>query len=136
MKQLIVLIASIPIMVLFIMQIVLTSANFSKAQAVRRYVEEAEAIAKQVGYFSAENKADLKRKIATKLDVDESEITISATSQSNMKYRTNTYDKSDLMHIKVVVVLPKTVVGGSFFGVGKDSGKIQVEDWVASEKLP
>ncbi len=136
MKQFIVLIATIPIMIIFIMQIALTNANYSKAQAVRRYVEDSKAVAKQVGYFSDDNITQLKNKIATKLDIDAGQIIVRATGKYDIKYRTNTFSESDLMYIYVEVPIEHTMAGSGYFGNKDQAGKIVVEDKVASEKLP
>lgn len=137
MKQLMVLLASLPIMLILIMQISQTQINLSNANAVKDYAHASEYQAEKEGYFSASNIENLKTKIASKMKIDPDDIEISATDSEHKKYRSNTYSQSNLIYYKITVPVKKIMVGNNFFGIKDEDNKgtIVIEKYMQSELL-
>ena len=135
MKQLIVLIAVLPIMLIFIMQFALEQQNSSRILRFENYVYTSKEIAKQEGYFSDVNISSLKEKIGRDFNVEKERVTFEGTRTP--KYRVNQFDERELIYYKVSVPIEKIMSGGSMFGISEEynKGSYTIESATASECL-
>ena len=135
MKQIIVLTACLPILLILLLQIAQITENYSYDRTVHRFTYQAAEAARIEGCFTDANISDLKHKISQKTGVAEDMITITATQ--NIKYRRNAYDPNALLEYKVEVPVEKIMAGAGFFGISKEqnTGCIIIEGVVSSERL-
>ncbi len=136
MKQFIVLMAVLPIMLVFFAQFTLDQINSSRIGILTDCVYLSKEEARQDGCFTEANLARLKERISSSLGVEPSQIEIEATDR--VRYRTGTASDPErgLVHIRVRVPIGRVMAGKSLFGVrADDSYSYTVESWGASEKL-
>ncbi|MBE6020885.1 MAG: hypothetical protein E7228_03955 [Clostridiales bacterium] len=135
MKQLIVLLAVLPFMMIFLMQYTVEQENHYNISLLQQMVYESKEQAKQDGYFTAENISDLKMKISDTFDVGQDEINI--ITDSIPKYRVNQFDERELIYYKVQVPINRIVAGAGFFGIDEEENKglYTIESYTASELL-
>lgn len=139
MKQLIVLTAILPLMLLFVAQFTLEQKNNYIINDFQQQVYTAKERAKQEGCFTQEIIEELKENISNNLGISESDIAITATETP--KYRINYYDPSKergLIHYSVSIPIDKIMAGGRLLGVPPEENKAiyVVEGTTVSEKLP
>ena len=98
-------------------------------------VYESKEQAKQDGYFTAENIANLKEGISETFDVAQDEITV--ITDNIPKYRVNQFDERELIYYKIQVPLKQIVAGAGFFGIDEEDNKgmYTIESYTASELL-
>jgi len=134
-KQLIVLLAVLPFMMIFLMQYTVEQENHYNISLLQQMVYESKEQAKQDGYFTAENISDLKMKISDTFDVGQDEINI--ITDSIPKYRVNQFDERELIYYKVQVPINRIVAGAGFFGIDEEENKglYTIESYTASELL-
>ncbi len=132
MKQLIVLAAVLPIMIIFIMQIGLDQRNSQILTVVQSCTYAAKEQAKQAGCFTDEICDDLKNNISKLTNIKEKNIKIVADKK--MKYR---YSDDRLIHYKVSVWIEDVMAANRMLGIGdKENGyEFVVESYTASEKV-
>lgn len=139
MKQLIVLAAILPLMLIFMAQYTLDQRNSTTANILQEQVYTAKELAKQEGCFTEAIKNELKQNISLTLDIDEEDILIVATE--TRQYRINYFDpmhERGLIHYSVSVPIGKIMVGGSILGIGDEDNSViyTVTGSTASERLP
>ncbi len=139
MKQLIVLAAVLPLMLVFMAQFTLDQKNSAVIGMLQQQVYTAKEQAKQEGCFTPKIKEDLKKGISTKLGIPEQDILIVATESPI--YRINYFDQEGergIIHYSISVPLDKIVAGGGLMGISpeENKGMYTVEGTAASEKLP
>ncbi len=139
MKQLIVLAAVLPLMLIFIAQFGLEQKNSTAINTLQQQVYTAKEQAKQEGCFTLAIIEQLKRDISTKLKIPEQEIIIVATETP--QYRINYFDpdrQRGMIHYSVSVPIGKIMAGGGLIGVPPEQNKgvYTVEGTTASERLP
>ena len=139
MKQLIVLTAILPLMLIFIAQITLEQKNNAAISMLQQQVYTAKEQAKQEGCFTEDIINRLKTDISTNFGISKSEILITATEVP--QYRINYFDSSSergLIHYSVSVPIEKIMAGGSLIGISAadNKGVYTVEGTAASEKVP
>ncbi|NLP29846.1 MAG: hypothetical protein GX363_01805 [Clostridiales bacterium] len=139
MKQLIVLAAILPLMLIFMAQYTLDQKNSATISILQEQVYTAKEKAKQEGCFTEEIKNELKENISRLLDIDKEEINIDATE--SRQYRINYFDpsrKRGIIHYSVSVPIKKIMAGGNIMGIGKDKNTAvyTVSGSTASEYLP
>ena len=138
MKQLIVLAAVLPILLLFMAQYCLDQKNSRIMNEFQQQVYTAKERAKQEGCFSEEIVEDLRRDLAETLAIEESDIAIEATAVK--QYRLNYFDGGErgMIRYKVSVPVDKVMVGGNLLGIGEEENRAlyTVEGTTASECLP
>ena len=136
MKQLIVACAIMPLLVVLIMQTSHSQVNLIKYSRVERTVENAEAAAKQEGYFSESIKDDLIKSLSKIMNIPQSSITVEATDVNEIKYRSTKYDES-LMHLIVQFNHEGVMAGNKYFGISddKNTNQIVIDRYISSEKL-
>jgi len=135
MKQLIVLMAVLPFMMLFLLQYEVEQENHYKVSLLQGMVNESKEQAKQDGYFSPSNIAALKAEIADTFGISEDEIIIQ--TDSVRKYRVNEFDERELIHYRIQVPVGKIVAGSGFFGIDEEEnrGVYVIDSYTASELL-
>ena len=132
MKQLIVLMATLPIMIIFIMQMGLDQKNAQTLTAIQSCTYAAKEQAKQAGCFTQEISEDLRHNISKLTDIKEDNIKIEA--DRDVKYR---YSDDKLIHYKVKVKIDNVMAANNFFGIGdkENSYEFKIESYTASEKV-
>lgn len=136
MKQLIVLMAVLPIMALFLMQYSLEQRNSDQIERFCNYVYAAKEQAKQAGCFTNEIKSQLTEQLHKNLGIPKNEIKMDVTEIP--KYRTATFDDRELIYYKISVPVNKLMVGNKLLGISdvENKGWYTVESNTASERLP
>ena len=132
MKQLIVLMAVLPIMIIFIMQMGLDQKNAQTLTAIQSCTYAAKEQAKQEGCFTEAICSDLRRNISKLTNIKEENIEIEADRNLKFSY---SYDK--LIHYKVSVKVGNIMAANSVFGLSdkENSYKFSVESYTASERV-
>lgn len=132
MKQLIVLMAVLPIMIIFIMQMGLDQKNAQTLAAIQSCTYAAKEQAKQEGCFTEAICSDLRRNISKLTNIKEENIEIEA--DRNLKYR---YSDDKLIHYKVSVKVGNIMAANRVFGLSdkENSYKFSVESYTASERV-
>lgn len=139
MKQLIVLTAVLPLMLVFMMQFTLDQKNNSAMNILQEQVYTAKEKAKQEGCFTQDIIDDLKSGLSERLNIEKNDVSINATTSP--KYRINYFDPSrerGVIHYSVSVPVEKIMAGGKLFRISPEQnrGVYTVEGTTASEKLP
>ncbi|GAB1475690.1 hypothetical protein MASR2M70_05220 [Bacillota bacterium] len=139
MKQLIVLTAILPLMLIFMAQFTLEQRNNYAINMLQQQVYTAKEEAKARGCFSPDIVDRLKSGISAGLGIPEMEIVVEATE--TVQYRINYYDpwgERGLIHYKVSVPLEKVMAGGGLLGIPQERNRAvyTVEGTTASERLP
>lgn len=139
MKQLIVLTAILPMLLVFMAQYALDQKNNLLYNVVQEQVYTAKEQAKQEGCFSLSLQEQLKDNISQILGIPKEEIQIEATE--TREYRINYYDEQrerGVLHYRVTVPVAKIMAGGKLFGIDEEDNKATytIEGSTASERLP
>lgn len=138
MKQLIVLTAVLPILLLFMAQYCLDQKNNRIINEFQQQVYTAKERAKQEGCFSGEIVEDLRRDLASTFAIEESDIAIEATTVK--QYRLNYFGGGErgMIRYRVSVPVDKVMVGGSLLGIKEEENQVLyiLEGTTASECLP
>lgn len=143
MKQLIVLSAVLPLMLVFLLQFTLDQKNAYNISQFQEMVYTAREEARQEGCFTSEIEGKLKKEAAKSFGLSEEEIEVEATRK--VQYRVQSGEGFDakgrqrgMIHYKVTVPIHRLMAGPRLFGI-KDSenkGRYTVEGYAASERLP
>lgn len=135
MKQVIVLAAILPLLLIFIVQFTLQEKNAQVRMGIANDVYAAAEQARQDGCFTAANIDRLRQQLASRSGMEESEILIAADEVP--KYRVNSYNENERIHYKVEVPIKKAMAGNRYFGISDEEnrGAFVVENEVASERL-
>lgn len=141
MKQLIVLAAVLPLLLLFMVQVTVEQRNSSIAGQFQDCVYTAKEQAKQEGCFTREIQANLRKSISLRTGTPESQVQIHADSVP--KYRVNRFEpppmgSRELIHYKVSIPIPQLMAGNKLFGISKEENQAvyTIESDTASERLP
>ncbi len=143
MKNLIVLAAVLPFLLLFMMQFTLDQKNSENIGRLQNYVYAAKEEAKQEGCFSDKIEEKMKNQIAEDFEISSEEIQVEATK--NIQYRMNHIEEGGgdsplrgMIHYRVSVPIEKVIAGNHFFGIEdkENRGMYVIESYTASEKLP
>ena len=135
MKQFIVMLAVLPLMLVFLLQFSLEQQNSVKIAAVSDIVYAAKEEAKQAGAFTAEIQAGMKRRISERLGIPESEIIIE--SEVSEVYRVDSERGRGIISYRVSVPIGSIVAGRSLFGIREEDNRYvyTIRSITASEKL-
>ena len=145
MKQFLVLLAVLPLMLIFFVQFTIDQTNSSRIGRLNDLVYTAREEARQEGCFTREIKARLTAEISEAFDIDPSEIIIEATGENDIKYRIETGSglsdaqwKRGLIHYKVTVPVGEVMAGRRLFGIKEEDNTYNyvIESYAASERLP
>ncbi len=134
MKQFIVLMAVLPIMLIFLLQFTADQVNGEKAAFIQSVVYAAKEDAKQEGYFTEEIKSRIVKEISEGISVPAEYIEVATGDE--IKYR---YAKGDgrLIHYRVSVKLDGVMAGGRFLGISDNENTVTyvIDSYTASEKI-
>jgi len=135
MKQLIVMAAILPFLLIFLLQYSLDQKNNDNISRLQDYVYTAKEQAKQEGCFTASIKRELREKIIIAFNLNEEDIEILA--DETPKYRTSDFDDRELIYYKVSVPIEKIMAGNNLFGISDQDNRSMytIESWTASELL-
>lgn len=143
MKNLIVLAAVLPFLLLFMMQFTLDQKNSANIGRFQSYVYTAKEEAKQKGCFTDEIENRMREKIARDFEIDQNEIQVEATKE--VQYRINQFENEGekiptrgMIYYRVAVPIEKVIAGNRFFGIKdkENKGEYIIESYTASERLP
>lgn len=143
MKQFIVLVAILPLMLVFFVQFSMDQVNSSRTGLLTDMVYAAKEKAKQEGCFTEEITDELRENICSAFGVDPAEVLIEATN--TVKYRimdAGTYTQADwergLIYYKVSVPVGEIMAGRRLFGIKESDNTYMytIESYTASERLP
>lgn len=134
MKQFIVLIAVLPIMMVFLLQFSVDQVNSEKIAYIQSVVYSAKEDAKQEGCFTEEITERIKSEISQGLDIPEEYVEVIADDE--VKYR---YSKGEgrLINYKVSVRLDGIMAGGALLGISEDENSTvyTIKSYTASERI-
>lgn len=135
MKQFIVLLGVLPIMLVFLFQFTLDQNNSHNIGRFQDLVYASKEEAKQQGCFTNEIRTDLVQKISSEFGIAEQDVEL--TADAIPKYRTNSFDKRELIYYKVSVPIKQLMAGNKFYGISDEENqtKYTIESWTASELL-
>jgi hypothetical protein len=134
-KQLIVLLAVLPVLLLFLIQFALDQRNNDNISRFQECVYQAKEQAKQQGCFTSEIKEEMIRKIRNDFHVEKEDLVIDV--EEVPRYRTSVFDERELIHYKVSVPIEKIMAGNRLMGIPdhENRGMYTIESWTASELL-
>ena len=135
MKQFLVMLAVLPLMLVFLAQFSLEQQNSAKISAVSDIVYAAKEEAKQEGDFSPQLQARMKRQIAEAVGVPEFAIVIEA--ETSGVYRVDAERTRGLISYRVSVPIGSIMAGNSLFGISDSDNRYiyTIKSVAASEKL-
>lgn len=134
MKQFIVLIAVLPIMLLFLLQFTLEQKNSLAIGRIQDITYAAKEEAKQEGYFSTEIKDRLKNKISQATGISSERIIVE--SEDSIKFRYSIGNER-LIYYRVEVPIEEVMAGSRLLGISKDENSTiyVIDSYTASEKI-
>lgn len=134
MKQFIVLMAVLPILMVFMMQMGLDQKNSQITSIIQASVYAAKEEAKQAGCFTDEIEKKMKEDIKRLTGIEENMIKVEADRKT--KYR---YSKGEerLIHYKVCVRINNLMAANKIYGITDEDNSYQyiVESYTASEYI-
>ncbi len=132
MKDFLVLLAILPILLVFVIQFTCDYRGFEEVQAVENIVYEGREKARQEGGFSSRTIEDIRKEIAGHLGIPEEDIEIKASAGANQVGR---YDKNRLIYYTVKVKLSDVMAGGKLMGIdaGENKRTLVIDSYIASE---
>ncbi|HHX14373.1 MAG TPA: hypothetical protein GX726_05410 [Clostridiales bacterium] len=139
MKQLIVLVAVLPLLLVFMMQATLDQKNSAQIGLFQQEVAVAREQARQAGCFSAAIQRNLKTRLGERLGILPEEIVITATEE--VQYRLNYFtagQQRGLIHYRISIPIKRLMAGTRLLGIPADAnqGVYTIEGCTASERLP
>jgi len=134
MKQFIVLMAVLPVMLLFLLQFTLEQKNSLVIARVQDFTNAAKEEAKQEGYFSTEIKERLKNKISRATGISAERIIIE--SEDSVKFRYSIGNER-LIYYRVEVPIEEVMAGSRLLGISKEENSYVyvIDSYTASEKI-
>ncbi len=131
----IVLMAVLPLMLMFVMQFTYEQQRSASIGKLQELVYASKEMAKQDGCFTVENIQQLKRKISLTFGVDETEVLFEGTTVP--KFRVNRFDERELIYYKVGVPVENLMAGASLLGISDDENRMvyMIESCTASEHI-
>ena len=134
MKQFIVLTAVLPILLIFMTQLVYDQKNNDTVNQIQALVYAAKENAKQEGCFTKDIKAKLRQDLSAAVGVPGEEIVI--LSDEVVKYR---YSKGEdrLIRYRVEVPVKNVMAGAVFFQISEEENTYRyvIDSYTASEKI-
>ena len=132
-KQFIVLLAVFPIMTAFMLQFAVQQNNNYAIDVINQAVCNAKEQAKTEGMFSADNINGMKMKIAKAVGCSAEQITVETSS--GIKYRTDEYDRREMIHYRIAFPFAGLSAVPGLFGLGSGASAIYViENEIPSER--
>ena len=142
MKQVIVLAAVLPLLLVFFLQFACEQQSSTNIDMLTDIVYAAKEEARQQGCFTEKIKSKMTASICEKLGVSEADVTVEATE--SVKYRINSTDgmsedeiERGMIYYRVTAPVGKLTAGRSLFGLKEDGNTYYytVEGRAASERL-
>lgn len=122
MKEFIVILATITLLIVFVMQYSVQQVNDYKINQFQLHVNVAKEKAKIAGRFTPEIKMELRNNILnTYKDITSEEIIMDV--EETPKYRTTEFDDRELIHFRIGVPIKKIIAGASLFGITNEQNK-------------
>ena len=112
-------------------------AHFKRSTVINVTAQHAQQ-ARQEGYFTPEIIESMKKEIAEKLKVDESDvIVVESDTTTTPKFRTETFNEYEQIHYKVQIPIKNVVAMAGLFGINEADNQYMftVSGQVSSEKL-
>ena len=143
MKQFIVLLAVLPLLLVFFVQFSMDQMNHARVGLLLDYVYTAKEEAKQEGGFTTEITEKLRQNISMAFDILPSSVSIETTE--SVRYRMMQGDgmavedfERGLIYYKVSVPIAEMMAGRKLFGIKKEDNtcRYTIESYTASELLP
>ena len=138
MQDIIVFCGLIFLLLIFPLQDIRDTAIASKLEAFDAAVHTSVNIARLDGYFTGDNKSDLRDAIEAAFpEVDASSIVINVTDD-RPRYRTNVYETRELIYYEISVPVEDVIFMGRFLGIPDNLNSFTYEkkSFVTSERLP
>ena len=135
MKQFLVMLAVLPLMMVFLLQFSLEQQKSVRLAAASDIVYAAREEAKQEGGFSPQLQRKLKSQLAERLGVSEDEVIIEASELE--VYRVGEDLSRGIISYSVTVPAGRVMAAGSMFGINdeENSYNFTIRSITASEKL-
>jgi len=142
MKQFLVLIAVLPLLLIFLLQFSLDQQNHTKMGLLSDAVYVAKEKSRQSGCFTNDIQDELRSRIARILGTDASEISIVATEAP--VYRISAASEEDannplrgLIYYRVTVPIGPVMAGSKLFGVKESNNMLifDIESYTTSELI-
>lgn len=134
MKQFIVLMAVLPIMLIFLLQFALEQKNNLLIARIQDLTYAAKEEAKQEGYFSADIIERLKTNISKATGILPEEIVVESEDAIKLRYNTG---EERLIYYRVEVPIEGVMAGSKFLGISEEENKYRyvIDSYTASEKI-
>lgn len=134
MKQFIVLMAILPILLIFMLQFILDNKNSHVIGRVQDIIFAAKEEAKQEGFFTAEIKEGMKRSIGEAVGIEPEEVVIESDDEMKFRYETG---EGRLIRYRVEVPMKEVMAGGRLFGIPDEENRYVyiIDSYTASEKI-
>ena len=135
MKQFIVLMAVLPILLIFMVQIGYDQRTGTAVDQIQAIVYGAKEQAKQDGCFTEENIKKVKADIARAAGVDSSEVEF--VTENEIKYRYADTEEGRLIYYRVAVPMKNVMAGAGIFGISdrENSYTYVIDSYTASERI-
>ncbi len=138
MKQFIVLIAILPVMLVFLLQFTADQQTEMKITAINSMIYTEKERAKQTGCFTEEQCGRIKNSIAEICGVDAENVFFDGTREKITRLSITDAENPDKMiHYELRVTLPGIMAGGSFMGIKKEDNNYcyRIDAYTASEYI-
>ncbi len=134
MKQFIVLMAVLPVMLLFFLQFSADQRHGKIVGDIQEIVYSAKEVAKQEGYFSQENRKRLVRDLSRAAGVPPEEIFIEAEERIKTRYGNG---EERLIPFRVSVPVYGIMAGGGWLGIPREWNvyRFVIDSYTASERI-
>ncbi|MCR5481457.1 MAG: hypothetical protein K6F52_01490 [Clostridia bacterium] len=133
MKQFMVLMAVLPLLMVFILQMTYDQRVTAQISAVQEIVYSAKEDARLAGAFTPDIQARMRSEIAKALAIEESEVILEC--DSDIKKRDG-FSENRMIRYKVKVPLHDVMAGGALLGVEEENeAGFVIDSFTASEKL-
>lgn len=143
MKQFLVLMAVLPLLLIFLLQFSLDQVNHSRIGLLSDCIYVAREQARQKGCFTQDIRDDLRERISQILDTDPESIQIDATEDPQYRLSGGSLLEEGglergLIYYKISVPMGQIMAGPRLFGIREEDNQLifAIESWTASELLP
>lgn len=134
MKQLLVIMAVLPLLLIFLLQAVYDQKTAGDISTIQALVYATKEEARQEGIFSQALQERLKNDLSESLNIDEDEIIIECDDV--IKYRYSPGAGRNIYY-KISVPVKDVMAGGGMLGIGDEENSFvyTIDSYTASEKL-
>ena len=143
MKQFLVLLAVLPLMLIFLLQFSIDRMNHARTGLLSDCVYIAKEQARAKGCFTREISEELKGRISEVLEIDSDSVLVEATREPQYRVQGNGYAgdgvaSRGLIYYKVSVPMGQIMAAPRLFGIREEDNQLlfTLEGWTASELLP